>query len=108
MKLWLDDVREPWKHGAIGWKWVKTYEEAIKALENNEIEYASLDHDLSEQATLGQPTPEEKTGYDVVCWMEANNIWPTNGCDVHSFNPSGKMRMIQVLKKYGKFNPRKK
>jgi hypothetical protein len=29
MKLWLDDVRPPWKHGYIGWDWAKTYDKAV-------------------------------------------------------------------------------
>lgn len=107
MKLWLDDIREPWKHGAIGYMWAKTYDEAVEMLTlYPECEYASLDHDLSELATTGMAPKDEKTGYSLVCWMEENNRWPSDGCDVHSLNPSGKARMIQVLEKYGKYNPK--
>lgn len=103
MKLWLDDIRPPWKHGCIGWEWAKTADDAIAMLKGGLITIASLDHDLSEQATMGQPAPGEKTGYTVVCWMEENNVWPEDGVRVHSMNPVGKARMQQVIyKQYGK------
>ena len=103
MKLWLDDVREPWKHGALGFHWAKTYEGAIAALEGGCVTYASLDHDLSEMATIGQPAPDEKTGYSVICWMEEHDVWPVDGVRVHSMNPAGKARMEAVIcKRYGR------
>ena len=40
MILWLDDVREPWKHGFIGAEWVKTAAEAIECLKL--VEWSSL------------------------------------------------------------------
>lgn len=97
MILWLDDVRPPWKHGYIGADWVKTADEAIALLNTGLVTFASLDHDLSEQATIGQPAPGEKTGYTVVCWMEEHNVWPINGVRVHSMNPAGRLRMQQVI-----------
>ncbi len=95
--LWLDDVREPWKHGFVGAEWCKTADEAIALLKTGRVERASLDHDLSEEATIGQPKAGEKTGYTVVCWMEENNIWPPGGVRVHSMNPVGRVRMQQVI-----------
>lgn len=97
MKLWLDDVRAPWKFGYIGWEWAKTYEEAIKLLETGKVSKASLDHDLSEMATIDMGNPGEKTGYDVVCWMEETGNWPPDGVNVHSMNPSGSKRMLDVI-----------
>lgn len=103
MKLWLDDVREPWKHGCLGWEWAKTAVEAIALLRTGVVTEASLDHDLSEAATMGQPAPDERTGYTVVCWMEENNVWPVDGVRVHSMNPAGKLRMQQaIFRHYGK------
>ena len=97
MFLWLDDIRNPNENGAIGAVWAKTYEEAICFLETGEVNIASLDHDL---------TCNEKTGYDVICWIEEHNVWP-NEVYVHSANPSGKLRMLQAIQKhYGKlFQP---
>lgn len=100
MRLWLDDVREPWRHGFIISEWAKTYEQAIAFLKTGEVTLASLDHDLSVEATMGEPKPEEKTGYDVVCWMEANNVWPRYGVFVHSMNPVGRARMQGVIDKH--------
>jgi hypothetical protein len=76
--------------GFIGYTVVKTYEEAIELLKTGKVEKASLDHDLG----------TEKTGYDVICWMEENNVWPRNGVIVHSQNPVGKQKMEVVVKKH--------
>lgn len=107
MKMWLDDIREPWKFGAIGWEWVKTAEEAINLLKAGEVEVASLDHDLSDEHypwnrsnEYDMPVSGAGTGYDVVCWMEENNAWPKGGVSVHSMNPVGRKRMQVVIDKH--------
>lgn len=100
MKLWLDDIRPPWEHGCIGWKWVQTAEDAIEALASGEVTQASLDHDLSMEATMGCPQHGEETGYTVVCWMEEHNIWPVDGVTVHSMNPAGKAKMLVVIRRH--------
>lgn len=94
MILWLDDIRPPKIPGAV---WVKTVDGAIAALKTGKVEYASLDHDLSIDAIFGVMEEGEKTGYNVVCWMEENNVLPPNGVAVHSMNPVGKARMLVVL-----------
>jgi len=99
MKLWLDDVRDPKDWGHIGWVWVKTYDEAVQMLRTGQVKMASLDHDLSLAATLGYPCGE-KTGYDVVCWMEEHDVWPRYGVQVHSMNPVGAERMRKVIAKH--------
>jgi len=99
MKLWLDDIRPPWKYGRMGWHWAKTADEAIAFLRTGKVTEASLDHDLSANATLGLPC-QEKTGYDVVLWMEANNVFPLNGVCIHSLNPVGANRMKLTLRRY--------
>jgi hypothetical protein len=99
MILWLDDLRNPEKFGFVGAVWVKNYDEAITALKTGKVTFASLDHDLDLKMTNGE-LPLEKTGYDVICFMEENNIWPVNGVRVHSSNPSGGNRMRQVIYKY--------
>lgn len=98
MKLWLDDVRDPVQHGRIGWIWVKTAEEAIDLLATGQVERASLDHDLSIRATMGD-WEKEVTGYDVVCWMEEHGVWPPGGVEVHSMNPVGRTRMLAVIQR---------
>lgn len=67
----------------------KNYAEGIKALQEQIWEILFLDHDLG----------EEKTGYDVVCWLEKN---PINGPAIiclTTSNPVGRDRMIQVIQK---------
>ena len=98
MKLWLDDIRDPNHHGCIGWTWVKTADEAIAMLDTGLVEEASLDHDLTVDQTLGK-NDGEKTGYTVVCWMEANGVWPSKGVRVHSQNPVGRKRMEDVIRR---------
>jgi len=104
MKLWLDDVREPWKHGCLGWTWAKTAEEAIEFLKTGKVEEASLDHDLAWEHYPGSGIPSTqytaKTGYDVVLWMEENNVWPPNGVRVHSMNPVGRAKMEAAINKH--------
>lgn len=126
MRLWLDDVRKPWEHGALGFEWAKTYQEAIDLLLTRRVTFASLDHDLSEGAASGFPylcrqcgerfqrrvadcptckggglIDSEKTGYDVVCFLEENPVlWPKDGVVVHSMNPSGALRMRQVIDRH--------
>lgn len=98
MILWLDDVRPPWKHGYVGADWAKTAEAAIALLKTGMVDFASLDHDLSEKATMGD-WEGEITGYDVVLFMEANpEFWPPDGCRVHSFNPVGRQRMLVPIR----------
>ena len=102
MRVWLDDERKP----PVGFTWVKTADEAIALLETGKVEFLSLDHDLADEhyADMSRSTGfKEKTGYDVVCWLEATDLWPPLGCAVHSFNPVGRARMLAVLDRvYGR------
>ena len=117
MTLWLDDVRDPKQYGFIGATWVKTYDEAIDALKSGKVTRASLDHDIgacaecteaglhigdmkTAETTFYNRCPHAKTGYDLVCWMEENNIWPPEGTRVHSANPVGRARMEMVIRKH--------
>ncbi len=109
-KLWLDDVRPPWKYGAMGWQWAKTYEEAVTILKTGKIEFASLDHDLAWEHYPGSGVDpkdcQEKTGYHVLQYIKDNNLWPKDGISVHSMNPVGRQRMEQVVyQHYGRNFP---
>ena len=105
MKLWLDDIRDPKLFGALGFTWAKTADEAIEHLKTGKVTFASLDHDLSVAATLGN-WQHEVTGYHVVEWMEQNDVWPPAGVAVHSMNPAGRQRMEFVIRrKYGRTFP---
>lgn len=129
MKLWLDDLRNPsntlyikanrqlQSYGNHGWTWAKTYDETIDLLKTGEVKFASLDHDIgacqdctnnlrhigdmkTPETTFFNTCNHAKTGYDVVCWMEENNVWPEEGVQVHSQNPVGRARMQQVIDKH--------
>lgn len=106
MNLWLDDIRDPRHHGAIGFTWVKTAEEAIEVFATGEVEYASLDHDLSvDQMEKGGYhgliwNDGILCGYDVVLWLEKNPQYlPPEGISVHSANPAGRKRMEELIYK---------
>lgn len=99
MNLWLDDIRDPAQHGHIGWTWAKTAKEAIAMLATGTVERCSLDHDLSIKATMGN-WRNEVTGYDVVRWMEANNVWPPGGVEIHSLNLAGRQRMHDIIDRH--------
>ena len=114
MKLWLDDVRDPTQYafyregvnikGGYDYIWVKTADEAIALLKTGKVTYASLDHDLAFEHYMGQEfvngTSPNKTGYDVVLWMESNSVWPIDGTVVHSMNPVGRKKMQAVIDKW--------
>jgi DNA-binding response OmpR family regulator len=87
INLWLDDARNPISDSYV---WVKTVEEAIEIVKNNEIEFMSLDHDLG----------PGKDGYDFVRWIVENKI-DVPLIRVHSFNSSGKDRMEKLLRENG-------
>lgn len=105
--LWLDDIREPWKHGYAASTWVKTADEAIAALKTGAFTFASLDHDLSVEATMGTPASDERTGYTVILFLEEYpEYWPVDGVRVHSLNPSGKQKMLAAIERhYGRIFP---
>src|SRR5690606_41986839 len=91
MNVFLDDVRNPARciegYGYSDWVWVRTAEEAIELLRSGKVKAISLDHDLG----IGQ-----KTGYDVLLWMEEHDVWPET-IRIHSMNAVGRQRMLAVL-----------
>lgn len=112
MKLWLDDIRP----APEGWTHVKTVQDAITFLKTGQVTEASLDHDLGacdeclrgmteaqwlvEAGYKSMPNCDHfGTGYNLVCWMEENNVWPSL-IRVHSSNPVGRQRMQQVINKH--------
>lgn len=104
-KMWLDDVREPWKHGYIGAVWVKTADEAIELLKTGTVEEASLDHDLLERHYPWNckelPPLGDGTGFDVVVWLSLHpEFWPKRGVTIHSHNTAGRFRMHWVVTKH--------
>lgn len=75
-----------------------TCAEACQRLSETVFDVAYLDHDLSELAAAGKPAKDEKTGAHVAEFIasmpeEARPKFVV----LHSFNPSGRMRMSQIL-----------
>ena len=66
MKVYLDDVR------AAPDGWVRTYwpEEVIELLKTGKVTEISLDHDLGDHFGRPEGIDKERTGYDVLVWLE--------------------------------------
>jgi len=92
VKVWLDDRRP----APTGWVHVRTPEEAIDLLRGGEVEELSLDHDLG--LDVGA---RERTGYDVLLWLEAEvaagRMSPPAVLRVHSGNVAAVGRMEQAV-----------
>jgi hypothetical protein len=104
--LWLDDERPCPFVG--NWLVAKNYDEAVEILTNYHVVKCFLDHDLSFEHYVpgAYHLPEvynnftEKTGYDVVKWIEEYEAWPAEPPIVHSLNPVGARRMATVLARH--------
>lgn len=106
--LWLDDIRPVPKFQSIHFThWAKTAEEAISLLSSGEVEFISLDHDLSEEHYEIEDWREGEvkgslTGYDVACWIERAVFLgeiQMPGWACHSANPSGRARIIAAMQR---------
>lgn len=89
LKVWLDDERDP----PLGWYWVKTAEQAIFILENEQVSEISLDHDLGDN---------NGTGYDVICYLEREVytnplLFTCPKVFIHTQNPVGRDKMEKTL-----------
>ena len=94
INVYLDDIRTP-MNGKVGdtfWVVVRTIEATKTLLEAGVVGNMSLDHNLG---------PGE-TGYDLVKWMEAENVWPGGSIAVHSGNIVGRENMMAVLVRNGR------
>lgn len=75
----------------------RNYDEGIKALQEEKWDVLWLDHDL------GDPYSKEKTGYDILCWLEENPEYLPGRIELVTSNPAGRDRMNLVLNKlYGR------
>lgn len=94
MKLWLDD-----KRGAPeGWVRVWSYSQCIRILTLNphKIDAISFDYDLG----------DDKTGYDVACWIEekaATGTFLRIKWDIHSANPVGRENIERAMRSAERF-----
>jgi hypothetical protein len=95
---------------------VKNYDEAIEALKTGTVEFASLDHDLADEhytkffesrwengndyTDYNTADCKEKTGMDVLRWMEENNVWPSAGVRIHTMNTVRKPIMLEMVENH--------
>ncbi len=120
------DVTHAWHKGAweefpsiFSWDIVRSYADFTKYILTNGLPTAiSFDHDLSwehyPQGELSLTTPinydkfTEKTGYDCAKWLVnycvTNNL-PLPDFYVHSFNPVGRMNIINYLVRFQEIRP---
>jgi hypothetical protein len=88
VKLYLDDERSC----PEGWVLVKTAEEAIFMLDNQDVEEISLDHDLGDF-----DHDPEWTGYTVLQHIESRVVWDDSylppKIKIHTANTGARPRM---------------
>ena len=92
MKVYLDDIRI----APDGWVRAWWPEEVIELLKTGQVDEISLDHDLGDH--FGRPSGvlRERTGYDVLLWIEQEVALA--GFDppiihIHTANPVADVRM---------------
>ena len=74
----------------------RTFEDGLAALKDGGWNKLLLDHDLGDESN------PEKTGYDIMCWLEANQCYLPGSIEIVSANPVGRKRMQVVIDKlYG-------
>ena len=94
MKVYLYDKR-PTPEG-----WVRCYwpDEVILHLLSGKVEALSLDHDLGDTDAAFAEGRKERTGYDVMEWLERVVIEygfkPVPALHFHTDNPVGKQKMM--------------
>ena len=102
MRLYLDDVR-PTPEGYD----LRAYssEEAKKILSDEEISFASLDHDLymRDYNWSNFPYGMPETGHDVVKYMVEHNIWPPEGLRIHTDYAHGRENMMELVDEHGPY-----
>ena len=104
--LIVDDIRTPENifladatlalYDDVEWDVAINHDHAIRKLKANRYDVVTLDHDLG----------EEKTGYEVACWLEWNIImkdYKAPVIRVHSANPVGRNRIKQCIASIEKY-----
>lgn len=93
IKLWVDDARPT----PDGWVGVHSVRDAIRVMRTEEVEFASLDHDLGDFSVHGGD------GVALTDWMARHGCWPAGGLAVHSANPVGAQTMLATVDRYGPY-----
>ena len=89
--LFIDDIRMPTKFDNFQMYVARTYNEAIVALQNQEFDIISFDHDIA----------DTKTGYDIAKYIVENKIKIKEGFKIHSMNVVGRKNIYELLVHYG-------
>jgi hypothetical protein len=79
----------------------RTFDDGIAALRlMGPWDVLYLDHDLCAVRSCFSDTGREMTGYDVVCFLEANPEFLPKRVVLVTANPVGRTKMVEVLKKF--------
>lgn len=107
VSIYLDDVRScPYGFNIHAFNYNEcVYWLQLMTIEHKQVVVLSLDHDLGDFHEASNVN--EKTGYDVICWIEEQAH--TNPSFIlpkkilcHSANPSGRANIERVIRKlYG-------
>lgn len=88
--LGIDDTRELAEASVLA----RNYDEGIRQLQlNGPWDLLLLDHDLASFDENGK----ESTGYDIMCWLEANTQFLPKKIECVSANPVGRARITLVI-----------
>jgi hypothetical protein len=88
--LAIDDTRELPEASVLA----RNYFEGILQLEKNgPWDLLLLDHDLASFDENGR----EKTGYDIMCWLEENKQFLPKKIECVSANPVGRSRITSLI-----------
>lgn len=104
MKIFLDDVRDPfpWMIDEGGWVTVRSSEEFLKLLADHTlagIEAISFDNDLGTPGLMGYELLDK-----IEAMVEAGESRPE--IYVHTANPVAAKRMYETLRRMGQARPR--
>ena len=94
--LFIDDLRIPAPRPGYQLYVARTYDEAIRALEQQEFDLISFDHDLG----------EEKTGYDIAKYIVdrcLNDNLKLPLFASQSANPIGRNNILSLFQNFNKF-----
>ena len=97
MKVFLDDER-PVPSGWTGARWPS---DVTRLLEDGVVTHLSLDHDLGDAEDAAREGRAERTGYDVLVWLEERVFndpgFPVPSISIHSANAAGRERMQRAI-----------
>jgi len=97
MKVFLDDERPT----PDGWHAARWPEDVIDLLQVRGVTHVSLDHDLGDAEAAAAEGRVERTGYDVLVWLEEqvfeDAAFPVPELSIHSANAAGRERMARAI-----------